>query len=71
MRKPLSGKYLLIVIFVAVNNVALVLKCATRFEMRPVIARCDKFISQNALILDQQKLFQVSFSYFAYVYGFR
>ncbi|EGT56512.1 hypothetical protein CAEBREN_12432 [Caenorhabditis brenneri] len=51
MRKPLT-----------VKNVSLVLTFANRFEMRPVQARCENFISLNASTLsrDKTKLFQVT-----------
>lgn len=51
MRKPLT-----------VKNVSLVLTFANRFEMRPVQARCENFIAQNATSLsrDKTKLFQVT-----------
>ncbi|CAD6185834.1 unnamed protein product [Caenorhabditis auriculariae] len=49
MRKPLS-----------VHNVSLVLRLANRFEMRPVIARCEQYVGLHAEKLDRQKLFQVT-----------
>ncbi|EGT56497.1 hypothetical protein CAEBREN_15928 [Caenorhabditis brenneri] len=44
------------------KNVSLVLTFANRFEMRPVQARCENFISLNASTLsrDKTKLFQVT-----------
>ncbi|CAI4232099.1 unnamed protein product [Auanema sp. JU1783] len=49
MRKPLT-----------VHNVPLVLRFATQYDMDPVIARCDRFITQNVATLDRKRLFQVT-----------
>ncbi|VDM78184.1 unnamed protein product [Strongylus vulgaris] len=48
MRKP-----------IAVSNVSLVLRVASRFEMKPVVARCEQFVARTANTLDRERLFQV------------
>uniref|UniRef100_A0A183FE02 BTB domain-containing protein n=1 Tax=Heligmosomoides polygyrus TaxID=6339 RepID=A0A183FE02_HELPZ len=49
MRKPLS-----------VVNVSLILRVASRFEMKPVVARCEQFVARSANTLDRERLFQVT-----------
>ncbi|CAJ0599595.1 unnamed protein product [Cylicocyclus nassatus] len=49
MRKP-----------IAVSNVSLVLRVASRFEMKPVVARCEQFVARTANTLDRERLFQVT-----------
>ncbi|PAV67065.1 hypothetical protein WR25_18401 [Diploscapter pachys] len=49
-RKPLT-----------VANIALVLRVSRRFEMKPVLARCELFIANSANTLDRRKLLQVIF----------
>uniref|UniRef100_A0A1I7X6K9 BTB domain-containing protein n=1 Tax=Heterorhabditis bacteriophora TaxID=37862 RepID=A0A1I7X6K9_HETBA len=43
-----------------VSNVSLVLRVASRFEMRPVVARCEQFVERTAPTLDRDRLFQVT-----------
>ncbi|KAK6021169.1 hypothetical protein OSTOST_13169, partial [Ostertagia ostertagi] len=47
MRKPLT-----------VANVSLILRVASRFEMKPVVARCEQFVARSANTLDRDRLFQ-------------
>ncbi|KJH48719.1 hypothetical protein DICVIV_05175 [Dictyocaulus viviparus] len=49
MRKPLS-----------VMNVSLILRVASRFDMKPVVARCEQFVARSANTLDRDNLFQVT-----------
>ncbi|KAJ1374353.1 BTB/POZ domain [Parelaphostrongylus tenuis] len=49
MRKP-----------IAVSNVSLVLRVASRFDMKPVVARCEQFVARSANTLDRDNLFQVT-----------
>ncbi|PAV90011.1 hypothetical protein WR25_12885 isoform C [Diploscapter pachys] len=48
-RKPLS-----------IANIPLVLRVATRFEMKPVLARCEVFIANTVNTLDRNKLLQIT-----------
>uniref|UniRef100_A0A0K0CWK8 BTB domain-containing protein n=1 Tax=Angiostrongylus cantonensis TaxID=6313 RepID=A0A0K0CWK8_ANGCA len=48
MRKPIS-----------VMNVSLILRVASRFDMKPVVARCEQFVARSANTLDRDHLFQV------------
>ncbi|PIO61068.1 hypothetical protein TELCIR_17419 [Teladorsagia circumcincta] len=43
-----------------VANVSLILRVASRFEMKPVVARCEQFVARSANTLDRDRLFQVT-----------
>ena len=49
----------MLILLVSVANIPLVLRVATRFEMKPVLARCEVFISNAVNTLDRNKLLQV------------
>nr|CDJ97932.1 BTB:POZ domain containing protein [Haemonchus contortus] len=49
MRKPIT-----------VSNVSLILRVASRFQMKPVVARCEQFVARSANTLDRDRLFQVT-----------
>ncbi|GMS90861.1 hypothetical protein PENTCL1PPCAC_13036, partial [Pristionchus entomophagus] len=43
-----------------VQNVSLVMKLASKFDMRPVMARCEQYVARTAPTLDRHRLFQVT-----------
>ena len=45
-----------------VANVSLILQVASRFEMKPVVARCGQSVARTANTLDRERLFQVTFA---------
>ncbi|GMT21045.1 hypothetical protein PFISCL1PPCAC_12342, partial [Pristionchus fissidentatus] len=45
---------------ITVQNVSHVMKLASKFDMRPVMARCEQYVARTAPTLDRHRLFQVT-----------